>query len=82
MFNYRAQRLSDTTDLQDSVVIHLQTKERYERKEKYDQAALIMFFPFREIEDLRDPWWYSYLKRKTTLDDSPKTKEIIHNIQN
>ena len=80
---YRAQRLPDTTDLQEDS--DLQIEERYERREKYGQAALIIFFPFRDIEDLRDPstfWWDSYLKRKTTLDDSAKTKEIIHNIQN
>lgn len=44
-----------------------------------------MFYPFRELSDLRDEhesWWSSYLRKRDRLVGNPQTSRTLENIQN
>ena len=56
------------------------------KRELYGQGALIMFIPFRSLEDLYGPndnnWWQAYLRHKPTLAENPKSIAVLGNMQN
>lgn len=59
-------------------------EERQEKREFYAQAVLIMFWPFRVLQDLleeNESWWDAYLRRRPVLLEETKTRHILQNIQ-
>lgn len=81
---YLGKRLPDIKDFEKNNN-DLSSEEIELRKEQYAQGILVMFYPFRELEDLYDSagtWWSSFKKREPELLANAKVSNIIGNIQN
>ena len=75
-------RLPDLLDLHESS--SLDEADRAENREYYGQAVLILFYPFRCVEDLRSEsqsWWEAFLEKEETLLSDPVTCDILQNLQ-
>ena len=76
---YRAQRLPDLVYLnvqQNETSDRESNTERSAKRELYAQGALIMFKPFRSLDDLLTAndttWWSAYLRVKCEFDANKK----------
>lgn len=79
---YSGKRLPDLADLSDGSGVA--EADRFEKRELYGQSVLILFQPFRRIEDLLgngESWWSAYLRLKVSLVENRKTRTILSNIQ-
>lgn len=86
---YRAARLADTLDLDTHQEENSERPEDVQgavKRELYTQGTLIMFKPFRAIEDLYDlndnNWWQAYLRQQSSLAEDSNTVAIFGNMQN
>lgn len=63
----------------------LRQEKRQEKREYYSEVVLILFCPFRCLEDLRrqgQTFWDSYLEKEDSLLSDPVTFERLKNMQN
>ena len=80
---YYGRRLPDLLDLGDNSTLDI--KERDERRVRYAQGILIMFVPFRKLEDLKhsdESWWDAYLRHLPAIKQDKASYDIICNMQN
>ena len=65
---YSAQRLPDWTQLQTDT--NLTEMDIHEKRTRYAQGILVMFYPFRKLSDLvneGETWWNAFLRLKPEL---------------
>ena len=77
------QRLPNLNQLEDAS--NLSEEERNERRERYGKCVMIMFRPFRTLEDLKttdESWWSAYLRQKNEVLSNKKAKGVLENLQN
>ena len=77
------QRLPNLNQLEDAS--NLSEEERNERRERYGKCVLIMFRPFRTLEDLKttdESWWSAYLRQKNEVLSNKTAKSVLENLQN
>lgn len=86
---YRGQRLADILELETDMDINSERpadKERAAKRELYGQGALVMFKPFRTVDDLYTAddanWWNAYIRSKPKLEENPETIATLGNMQN
>lgn len=64
---------------------NLPTDERNEYRETYGKSVLLMFRPFRTLNDLRninETWWNAYLRQKEIILSNKTAKTVLENMQN
>jgi len=80
---YLGKRLPDLLDLQGDS--KLDTEERDCRREQYAQGVLIMFRPFRSLQDLLndgETWWQAYERQLPAIQQDKAAYAVIRNMQN
>ncbi len=78
---YLGKRLPDVLSLKGDVP----SEEVTVNREYYGQAVLIMFQPFRTLQDLHDEkesWWEAYVRKSAILESKEETCRILWNMQN